>query len=142
MAFPAITPYLTFSGRCEEALAFYKQAIGAEVQMVMHFNESPEPAPPGVVPPEFETKVMHASMKIGDSIVMATDGCDPNVKFDGFSLTCTVATIADAGKAFAALADGGQVVMPLTKTFWSPQFGMLKDKFGVSWMVMVPGEMP
>lgn len=142
MSFPAIHPYLTFSGRCDEALAFYKQAIGAEIQMVMHFNESPEPCPPDVIPPGFEKKVMHASFKIGDSIVMATDGCDPSTRFDGFTLNLTVANIAAADHAFAALADGGQVTMPLGKTFWSPRFGMLKDRFGVSWMVMVPGEMP
>lgn len=142
MSLPAINPYLTFSGRCDEALAFYQQAVGAEIQMVLRFNESPEPTPPGMLPPGYESKVMHSSMKIGNSIVMATDGCDPAVKFDGFTLTLTVATMAEADKYFAALVEGGQTVMPLTKTFWSPRFGMLKDKFGISWMVMVPGEMP
>ncbi len=139
MGLPTVNAYLTYSGRCEEALQFYKQAIGAEIQMVMRFNESPEPPPPGMIPPGFESKVMHSSMKIGDSIVMATDGCDPNEKFDGFSLTLTVATVDEADKAYAALVAGGVETMPLGTTFWSPRFGMLKDQFGVQWMVMVPG---
>lgn len=142
MSLPAVTPYLNFAGRCDEALAFYQKAIGAKVEMVMHFNESPEPTPPGVLPPGFEKKVMHSSFRVGDSVVMATDGCDPNEKFGGFTLALTVANEAESDKAFAALSDGGSVTMPLTKTFWSPRFGMLKDRFGVSWMVMVPGPQP
>ncbi|MDP1796400.1 MAG: VOC family protein, partial [Planctomycetaceae bacterium] len=99
-----------------------------------------EPTPPGMLPPGYEKKVMHSSFRIGESMVMATDGCDPSEKPGAFTLTLTVANEAEADKAFAGLSDGGTVVMPLGKTFWSPRFGMLKDRFGVSWMVMVPGE--
>jgi PhnB protein len=134
----AIEPYLFFNGRCEEAIEFYKKALGAEVLMMMRFKESPEPPPPGMLPAGFEDKVMHASLRIGDTTVMASDGCSmaqPN--FEGFSLSLAVATEAEADRRFAALAEGGQVQMPLAKTFWSPRFGMVKDRFGVGWMVSV-----
>jgi PhnB protein len=133
-----VQPYLMFDGRCEEAIEFYRRAVGAETTMLMRFKDSPEPAPPGMVPPGSENKVMHAAMKIGDSVVMATDGgCQQKAAFEGFSLTLTVPTEAEADKRFNALAEGGQVRMPLTKTFFSPRFGMLQDKFGVGWMVIV-----
>lgn len=134
----AIEPYLFFNGRCEEAIEFYKKALGAEVLMMMRFKESPEPPPPGMLPAGFEDKVMHASLRVGDTTVMASDGCStaqPN--FEGFSLSLAVATEAEADRRFAALAEGGQVQMPLAKTFWSPRFGMVKDRFGVGWMVSV-----
>ncbi|MCC6676031.1 MAG: VOC family protein [Phycisphaerales bacterium] len=133
-----VEPYLMFGGRCEEALAFYKTAVGAKVERVMKFSESPDPMPPGVLAPGFEHKVMHSSFKVGGSTVMASDGCGPGSKFEGFSLSLSVATEAEADKAFNALAAGGKVTMPLGKTFWSPRFGMLTDKFGVAWMVIVP----
>ncbi len=133
-----VQPYLMFDGRCEEAIEFYRRAVGAETTMLMRFKDSPEPAPPGMVPPGSENKVMHAAMRIGDSVVMATDGgCQQKAAFEGFSLTLTVPTEAEADKRFNALADGGQVRMPLAKTFFSPRFGMLQDKFGVGWMVIV-----
>jgi len=133
-----VEPYLSFGGRCEEALAFYKSAIGAQVDMVMKFSDSPEPMPPGVLPPGFEHKVMHSSFRVGGSVVMASDGCHAGAKFDGFSLSLSVPTEQEARRAFDALAGGGKVTMPLAKTFWSPCFGMVTDKFGVSWMVIVP----
>lgn len=133
-----IQPYLFFSGRCEEALAFYRTALGAEIEMVMHFNESPDPTPPGMLAPGFETKVMHSSFRIGGSTIMASDGCGPNDHFEGFSLALSVATEAEADRAFNALLDGGTVRMPLAKTFWSPRFGMLVDRFGIGWMISVP----
>jgi PhnB protein len=133
-----IEPYLFFDGRCEEAIAFYKKAIGAEVEMMMRFSESPEPCDPGMVPPGAENKVMHASLRIGDSRVMASDGnCTGKPKFEGVSLAVTVPTVADANRVFASLGDGGQVTMPLSETFWSPSFGMLADRFGVNWMIYV-----
>jgi len=133
-----IEPYLFFNGRCEEALDFYRQALGAEVQMVMRFKESPEPPPPDKVPPGHENKIMHASFRVGSTVVMASDGrSSGKPDFQGFSLALTVATEAEADRAFGALADGGQVTMPLEKTFWSPRFGMLEDRFGVGWMIMV-----
>jgi len=135
-----VTPYLFFAGRCEEALEFYRKAIGASIGMVMRFNESPEPPPPGVLQPGFEAKIMHSSFTIGGTTLMASDGCDDQTRFNGFSLSLTVPTEAEADRAFAALADGGQVQMPLSKTFWSPRYGMLTDRFGISWMVFVPGE--
>jgi PhnB protein len=132
-----IEPYLFFNGRCEEAVKFYQQALGAELQFMMRYKESPEPPPPGMMPPNWGDKVMHATMKIGSTIVMASDGCGEGAKFEGFSLSISVNTEADAKKIFTALNEGGQVKMPLTKTFWSPCFGMLADKFGIGWMVSV-----
>jgi len=133
-----IEPYLFFNGRCEEAIEFYKKALGAEVLMLMRFKESPEPPPPGMIPPGSENKIMHASLRVGETTVMASDGgCNGQSDFQGFSLSITTADEAEADRKFAALADGGQVQMPLTKTFWSPRFGMLADRFGVGWMVSV-----
>ncbi len=137
-----ITPYLFFAGRCEEALDFYQKAIGAKVEMMMRFNESPEPVPPGMLQAGFENKVMHASLYIGEVRMMASDGCDDKSKFDGFRLALGMTTEAEAHKAFNALAEGGSIQMPLCKTFWSPCYGMVTDKFNVGWMVMVPGEVP
>lgn len=136
--FGAVQPYLFFAGRCEEALEFYKRALGAEVEMVMRFSESPHPVPEGQLRPGFEDKVMHASFRVGGSTIMASDGCgDEAREFRGFSLSLSVDAPADADRAFNALADGGSVTMPLTETFWSPRFGMLTDRFGVAWMINV-----
>ena len=133
-----IQPYLFFEGRCEEAIEFYRRALGAEVKMLMRYAESPEPVPPGMVPPGSENKVMHACLSIGGAEVMASDGmCRGAASFQGFSLSLSVANEAEADRAFAALADGGEVRMKLAKTFWSPRFGMVADRFGVSWMVIV-----
>ena len=137
-----IEPYLTFGGRCEEALEFYTRALGAKVEMALRFSESPEPMPEGMVPPGFENKIMHASMMIGETRVMASDGCGEGTEYAGFSLSISVATEAEADTAFNALADGGTVTMPMEKTFWSPKFGMLTDRFGVSWMVSVAADQP
>ena len=133
-----VQPYLFFNGRTEEALDFYRTALGAEVEMLMRFRDSPEPPQPGMVPPGSEDKVMHSSFQIGDSVIMASDGCaDGQPKFQGFSLSLPAKDAAEADRLFAALAEGGQVQMPLTTTFFSPCFGMVADRFGVSWMVMV-----
>jgi PhnB protein len=133
-----VQPYLFFDGRCEEAIEFYRRAVGAEVTMLMRFKDSPEPQPPGMVPPGAENKVMHASFRIGDSTVMASDGrCLGRPAFEGVSLSLTVADDAEAERRFASLSEGGQVQMPLAKTFFSSRFGMVADRFGVSWMVIV-----
>jgi PhnB protein len=132
-----IEPYLFFGGRCEEALEFYRTTLGAQVEMVMRFKESPEPMPAGSIPPGFENKVMHASFRIGGSRLMASDGNEEGAKFEGFSLSLAVPSDAEADRVFAALAKGGKVGMPLARTFWSPKFGMLTDRFGVGWMVSV-----
>ena len=137
-----ITPYLFLSGRCEEALQFYKQALGAEIGMVMRFSESPDPTPPGMLPPNFENKVMHSEFTVKGVRLMGSDGCEVGSKPHGFKLAMTVDTEAEARKTFDALAAGGQVEMPLTPTFWSPCYGMVTDKFGIEWMVMVPGQGP
>jgi PhnB protein len=138
-----VQPYLFFGGRTEEALKFYEKAAGARVEMVMKHKDNPEPPPPGMLKPGFENKVMHASFFVGDSMVMASDGCgEEAMNFSGFSLALSLPTEAEADKAFAALSEGGKVTMPLMKTFWSPKFGMLEDKFGVGWMIMVPQAMP
>jgi PhnB protein len=133
-----IQPYLFFDGRCEEAIEFYRSKLGAKVEMLMRFKDSPEPPQPGMVPPGSEDKVMHASFRIGDTIILASDGrCLGKPNFQGFSLSLTVPDEAGADRAFASLADGGQVQMPLTKTFFSSRFGMVADRFGVPWMIYV-----
>ena len=133
----AIEPYLFFNGRCDEAVEFYKRALGAEVLMLMRYKESPEPPPPGMVPAGWENKIMHTTLRIGNANVMASDGCSEGLNFQGFSLLLALSNETEARRAFAALADGGQVRMPLGKTFWSPCFGMVADRFGVGWMVTV-----
>lgn len=137
----SLQPYLFYGGRCDEALAFYKKAIGAETSFVMRFNESPEPMPPGMLAEGFEKKIMHSEFKVGEMTLMASDGCGEGGKFEGFRLALIVPTEADADKAFAGLADGGTVDMPLAQTFWSPRYGQVTDKFGLGWMVMVPAPM-
>ncbi|MEO8411556.1 MAG: VOC family protein [Propionivibrio sp.] len=130
-------PYLMFDGRCEEALAFYKQALGAEEEMCMRFKDSLEPPQPGTVPPGSGDKIMHCSFRVGETTLMASDGnCTGQPGFQGISLALSVASEAEAERTFAALSDGGQVQMPLAKTFFSPRFGMVADRFGVSWMIM------
>jgi PhnB protein len=130
--------YLNFDGRCEEAIEFYKSALGASVLMLMRNNESPEPHPPGMLPAGAENKVLHASFRIGETTVMASDGsCQGQPNFKGISLSLTVPSEAEANRVFAALSNGGQVQMPLMKTFFSPRFGMVADRFGVSWMIHV-----
>lgn len=137
-----IQPYLFFAGRCEEAIEFYRHALDAKVEMVMRYNESPEPVPADKLPAGFEAKIMHCALRIGGTTILASDGCDEQSRFGNFSLAMSVPSEADVDRVFTALADGGQVQMPPAKTFWSPRFGMLTDRFGVAWMVMVPGEAP
>jgi PhnB protein len=133
-----VQPYLFLDGRCEEAIEFYRRALGAEVTMLMRFKDSPEPHPPGMIPPGAENKVMHSSLRIGETTVMASDGrCLGKPSFQGFSLSLTVPNDAEAERLFAAVGDGGQVQMPLAKTFFSSRFGMVADRFGVSWMIVV-----
>jgi PhnB protein len=134
-----VQSYLFFEGRCEEAIEFYKSKLGAKVEMLMRFKESPEPPPPGCLPEGSGNKIMHASFRIGDTSVMASDGmARTGPVFKGFALSITCANQREADRVFEALGDGGQVQMPLAKTFFSPKFGMVADKFGVSWMVIVP----
>jgi PhnB protein len=133
-----VEPYLFFNGRCEEAVEFYKKALGAEVAMLMRFKDSPEPHAPGMLPPGSENKVMHVSFRVGDTTVMASDGfCKGQTDFQGLSLSLTVSNETEADRVFAALADGGHVQMPLNKTFWSPRFGMVTDRLDLGWMVTV-----
>ncbi len=136
-----VQPYLFFNGNCEEAVAFYREALGAEVESFMHYRDSPDPGmcPSGV--PGVADKVMHASFRIGQTIMMASD--DPTGQttgYSGCSLSLTAADEAEADRLFAALSDGGQVQIPLDETFFSPRFGMVADRFGVSWMVVVVTE--
>ena len=134
-----VQPYLFFDGRCEEALAFYRTALGAEVTMKMRFKESPEPQPEGMCAPGSEDKIMHASFRIGDTELMASDGrAMGQPEFKGFSLSLTAPSDAEAQRLFTALGQGGQVQMPLAKTFFASSFGMVADRFGVSWMVITP----
>ena len=130
-----VQPYLFFDGRCEEAIEHYRRVLGAEVTMLSRFKENPDRQ---YNPPGSDEKVMHAAFRVGDTTVMASDGmCQGAPKFQGVSLSLTVKDAATAERLFAALGDGGQVQMPLTKTFFSERFGMVADKFGVSWMVVV-----
>ena len=133
-----VEPYLFFNGRTEEAIEFYRRALGAEVTMLMRFRDSPEPPQAGMVPPGSEDKVMHSSFSVGDTTVMASDGdCQGQPSFQGFSLSISAANEAEAERKFAALADGGTVQQPLIETFFSPRFGMVADRFGVPWMITV-----
>jgi PhnB protein len=130
-----VQPYLDFNGRCDEALEFYKKALGAKVGMLMRWKDSPDKS---MVTPQNADKVMHSQFQIGDTTVMASDGRSsgqPN--FHGIMLSISANSEADADKLFAGLADGGQVQMPMGKTFFAPRFGMVADKFGVGWMVLV-----
>jgi PhnB protein len=133
-----IQPYLNFNGRCDEAIEFYKTAAGAEVTMLMRFKDNPEPPPADAdCQPGAADKVMHAEIRIGASVIMLSDGrCTGTPAFEGISLAMRVATPADAERLYNGLAAGGEPMMPLAKTFFSPSFGMLQDKFGVGWMVM------
>jgi PhnB protein len=134
-----VQPYLCFNGRCDEALDLYKKVFKTEIRFLMRFSEAPEGACGGAPTPDnWGDKVMHSEMPIGESSVMFTDGmsADP-AKFDGISLTVIAADAAEADRLFAGLGEGGQVQMPLGETFFSPRFGMVADKFGVSWMVIV-----
>jgi PhnB protein len=135
-----VQPYLFFEGRCQEALEFYRKALGAEVTALMRYQDSPDQT---MVQPGSEDKVMHASFQIGETTVMASDGrCGGQPSFQGFALSLTVSTEAEADRPFGAIVDGGQVIMPLTTTFFSPRFGMTTDRFGVSWMVYVAPREP
>ena len=131
-----VQAYITFGGRCEEALAFYKKSVGAEITNLMRWKESPDAAMKG--PPGYEEKVMNAAFRIGETELMADDGMgDKKTEFKGMTLMIEVADDAEAKRVFTALGEGGSVTMPLAKTFWSSSFGMLTDKFGVPWMVGV-----
>ena len=130
-----LQPYLFFDGKCEEALDFYKQTLGAEPKMLMRFKNAPDQS---MITAGAEEKVMHAQVQIGDTTVLMSDGrCLGKPNFQGFALTINAKSEAEADKLFGALSEGGQVTMPLAKTFFSPRFGMLTDKFGVGWMVLV-----
>jgi PhnB protein len=130
-----VQPYLTFEGRCEEAAEFYRKALGAEVTMLKRWKDSPDPQ---MCQPGAEDKVMHMSFRIGDTTLMASDGrCTDQPNFQGFSLSFTAPSDAEAERLFTSLAEGGQVQMPLTKTFFSSLFGMVADRFGVPWMIVV-----
>lgn len=137
-----VEPYLSFEGRCDEAIEFYKSALGAKVEMLMRFKDMPESPQSGKSPPEMLDKVLHSSLRIGDSVVMATDGGKCSEKkghFAGTTLSLTVPDDAEARRRFSALAENGTVTMPLGKTFFSSLFGTVTDRFGVPWIVIVQG---
>ncbi|HEY4417666.1 MAG TPA: VOC family protein [Verrucomicrobiae bacterium] len=137
--YPIITTYLMLNGRCEEAIEFYGHALDAKVETLLRFKDYPGTPQPGMVPPGMENKIMHSSLRIGGAMVMASDGrCDGGTtKHEGFGLALSVKDTAEADRYFNALLDGGSVVMPQSETFYSPRFGMVTDKFGILWMVMV-----
>ena len=141
MSQTSVLPYLFFGGRCEEALDFYKDAVGAQIDMLMRFGDSPEKPPAGAVPADFDDKIMHTSFRIGNTVIMASDGCEGGgTAFAGFSLSIVPTDKEEAKRMFNALADGGTVTMPLGETFFSPCFGMLKDRFGMEWMIAMQPE--
>jgi PhnB protein len=131
-----IEPHVCFDGRCEEALEFYRETLGAEVTFIVRFKEMPGPHPPGSIPPGGENKIMHASFRVGETTILASDGhCKGAAKFERIQLAVQGVDTTAAQKLFDALVDGGTVLMPMTKTFWSPLFGMVTDRFGVQWMI-------
>lgn len=140
MSQATLVPYLFYGGRCEEAIEFYRSALQAEVEMLMHFNQSPDPVPPGMLQAGFENKVMHAAIRFHGMRLMLSDGCDDRQNFSGFRLALSVPAEAEVHRVFQALAQGGSVEMPLTKTFWSACYGMVTDRFGLGWMVMLADE--
>ena len=130
-----VQPYVFFDGKCDEALEFYQRALGAKVTAVMRWKEAPDQS---MVTPGQESKVMHSEFQVGETVILASDGrCMGKPSFQGFALTITADNDADAKRIFNALGDGGQVQMPLEKTFFASLFGMVADKFGVGWMVIV-----
>lgn len=133
-----IQPYLSFGGRCEEAIEFYKKALGAEVLTLLRVKDSPDPA---CMPDMADDKVMHVCLRVGESQLMADDMRRAGESgFQGFSLTLSAADATEADRLFTALGEGGQVCMPLAPTFFASSFGMVVDRFGVSWMIVVPLE--
>jgi PhnB protein len=136
-----IRPYLFFEGRCEEAIGFYRDSLGAEVRMLLRYKDAPEQSPDqSTVKPENAEKIMHASLQIGETMVLASDGhVSGQPAFNGFGLTINVATDAEAERIFTALGVGGTVRMPMEKTFFASRFGMVSDRFGVLWLIMAGG---
>jgi uncharacterized glyoxalase superfamily protein PhnB len=137
-----LSTYLFFSGHCEEALEYYKTHLGAKVELLLRFNESPDPLPEELLQAGFEDKIMHCEFTVGDMRILASDGCNDAPHFEGFNLALTLSCEDEAYRVFNALADGGSVHMPLEKTFWSPLYGQVTDKFGLGWMVMLPPYAP
>lgn len=135
MKTPLVQPYLIFNGRCAEALDFYTAALGAERGQTMRFSDCPDPLPEGMIPPDWTDKIMHAEFSIGDHVILASDGCQGGENFSGFFLSISLPDEAAVNQAFTALAEGGEITMPLGPTFYSPRFGMLKDRFGLGWSV-------
>ena len=134
-----INNYLFFSGNCENALNFYTEKLGANIHFLMRFSDSPEPLPADLSAPDYQNKIMHAEFTIGNTRFLTSDGCGDGTNMSGFSLALTLETPEEVNKVFSALAKDGTVNMPLAKTFWSPLYGQVTDKFGVDWMVMLPG---
>lgn len=133
--------YLMFNGRTEEAIAFYTTAVAAEVTCLMRFKDAPESPPPGMMPQDWGDKIMHSSFKVGETELMASDGCQSDgAAFSGISLSLGLASAEEAEAKFAALSDGGTVTMPLAETFFAQRFGSLTDRFGVSWLIVVPAQ--
>jgi PhnB protein len=139
MKIPAVQTYLFFGGQCAAALQFYRRALGAKIDFQMKYSESPEPAPPGRLAKGWKNKLMHATFRIGGTMLMASDGCGPKDRANGVGLSISLPNEAAVKKTFRKLAAGGKVTLAPTKTFWSPCFGMVTDKFGIDWMVSVEG---
>lgn len=136
---PSIQPYLFFRGRCEEAIEYYKKVLGAEVLMMMRFGDNPDQPGCDVVPAEFANRIMHASLRIAGTDVMMSDGMKSGpLDFECMSLSLAVWVEAECDRIYNALAADGTVQMPIGPTFFAKRFGAVADKFGVSWMIIVP----
>jgi PhnB protein len=140
MATTQVVPYLFFGGRCDEAIAFYTETLGAKIEALMRYDQLPDSTPTGNLPEGFEHKVMHATLRVGESVMHVADGNTSALSFVGFSMSLTLPTEEEVRRAFSALAVEGKIEMPLGETFWSPCFGMVADKFGVDWILSVPTE--
>ena len=137
-----IEPYLQFDGRAEEAAEFYQQALGATVEMMLRFSQTPDQPPPGMLPPNSENKVMHMALRIGNTTLLGSDGaCRGKPSFGGVDLALQVASPEEARRMFDGLAQGGTVRMALGRTFFSDAYGIVTDRFGVGWMIVAPGAM-
>jgi PhnB protein len=128
-----LNPYLTFNGQCEAAFKFYEKVLGGKIEAMMPHEGSPMEQH---VPPEWRRKIMHALLRVGESVLMGSDAPpDRHEQMKGFSVTLGINDPQEAERLFHALSENGAVQMPIQKTFWAARFGMLVDQFGTPWMI-------
>ncbi len=128
-----LNPYLNFDGKCAEAFAFYARCLGGQNLAIQTFRESPMAEHVG---PEDQDRVVHARMNVGDTVLMGSDSpSNRSSEAKGFAVSLSVDSAEEAERVFHALAEGGEIHMPIGETFWAVRFGMLLDQFGIPWMV-------